>query len=255
MVKRLTAVFCFLWCVFLVHFAFAQWNEGRDGREVFEVFAELGLEDTGVYLEMTGELGRLATERKALDRLRETAKTLGLPEEMMIVEERKNNGTIWSAEGISRLPGLADRYRILVKLIAVEDGFFVRYYLNVSASGNADIGQTDIIRSKMEQIRERENLECLIGMRLEGRWNRILSEDEKEKICEAVLAQIGTQMTEMSSEGNIMMAYGYKDEFGETVMTGQQRVNLNLVLRDGENGTWCFAGIPAVWSDDVMLEK
>lgn len=247
MTKRLTMVFCLLWCLFLIHFTFAQWNMDEKTMEAAKVFNKLNFESTAVRIEMTGELGRVSTDRKAMESLEHAVSILGMPEEIKIVEDKKHNGTIWTAEG-------GNEYRIRVCLIGVEDGFFMRYYLQAEAVGAVVPKQIAALQSQMEQIRQVEKMECPVSIRLEGHWNRLLNETEKKKAAEYFLQETGAEMTETISEGNLMMIYAYSEELDESVKIGSHQINLNLIFRESDGETLCFAGIPAVWYDDVTEE-
>ncbi len=251
MIKRLTVIFCFLWCILLVRFAFLQWNGKMDGQEVISVFKELGLEETKVCLEMTGELGVLSTEKKAVEKLNKAAALLGTSIAGEMTEEEKQNGKIWSIEGFCKLPEIVSEYQTSIKVLAVKDGFFTRYYLQIAITGDADTRQVSIIRKCMEQIKQKEALECMISIRLDGCWNRILSQDEKKLFSEQFLEASGAELAQSSQDENLWMIYAYAKKLGDAVLINQKSINLNLMLRDGQSKTRCFIGVPAVWSDDV----
>lgn len=217
---------------------------------MISAFMDMKLEQTEVYFEMTGELGLLPTEKRALTCLNEAAMIIGIEDMTLLEEVRKSNGTIWSIEDkLAEVSGYCGR----IKLIAVEEGFFVHYYLQVTAYGAADADRAAVVRTRIEQIKEQEDMDCLVSMRLEGGWNRKLNETEKNKISSGFLTAIGAETIEKVLDGNLLMIYAYDPDLGDAIMLNRQQINLNLIFRDGERRTRLFAGIPAVWSDDVLV--
>ncbi len=251
MTGKLTGIFFILWCVFLIRFAAGQWSE-KDVQETISVFSQMGLEETGVYLEMTGELGTLSTEEKAVDRLEAAAFALG-NDSAETVMEQKINGIIRTIKGRCALLPLQNEYHNEIRLFAVKDGFFTRYYLQIRIKGAVDAEDIVLIRRKLEEIRAQEHLDCMISMRLDGTWTRILNAEEKQHFCDYFMEASAAEVIQSGTDGNLWMIYAYGEQFGETITIDQNKINLNLMLRDGGNKTRCFIGFPAVWTDDVSV--
>lgn len=255
--KKLTAIFCCLWCVLLLQFTLRQKQESMTAAEAF---CSMGVEQAQAKLMLSGELEGFFSGMQVSDTLDSCADMLGMGEERRLLTGQKENGTVWTLEqenvpeniqGIDSEDDLKNNpENIALRILGIQNGMQVRYYLDLSVCISEDFGRVYEVKDRMERIREEYGLESMVCIQLSGSFSSQLTEKEKSRIQERFLAACDASLAAESEEGNMKSVYAFREDIAEAVSFEGRPVNLNLIFRDNGLRTRCFLGIPVVMSDD-----
>lgn len=86
------------------------------------------------------------------------------------------------------------------------------------------------LRQKLKNVLDTKVESRRSSVAVEGSYNRTLSDEEKEKITERLLAGVDAKVAEENQDKNLYTVYAYSPCFSESVSQGKKRVNLALTL-------------------------
>lgn len=247
--KKLTAIFFCLWCALLLQFTLQQKQQDMTAAEAF---CGMGVEQAQAKLMLSGELGGFFSGMQVSDTLENCADMLGMYEGRRLLTDRKENGTVWTLEqeNIRTDASKNNPENIALRILGIENGMQVRYYLDLSVLMSEDLGQVYEIKDRMERIRKEYGLESMVCIQLSGSFSSQLTEKEKSRVQERFLTACNASLAAESEEGNMKSVYAFREDIAEAVSFQGEPVNLNLIFRDNGLRTRCFLGIPVVMSDD-----
>lgn len=223
--------------------------QGRmmEEERVAEVFANVGsfdqttvVEYYGVYkddflmLEEREELlHKIALQLGVVDNLKTTRKYEENREETQLYKEGKMAKSSFRFITVTDDAGQVVQYMIinLTMQSGMEDGLGYRKKLD---------------RLMTEYCRESRSSANIIGS-----YKGELSMDERDRITDALLAELGAKVVSENREKQLYTVYGYTPWLGEYEMQGDQAVNINVAMyySRAKNRTYVYAAIPILGLD------